>query len=292
MRLNVAGLMLLTAMGATPFHACSQEPESSSVPTAIGTDLPDDGTDAPVHLFWVTGDRIFRAECTGRTPILRSNCTEDMASRSYTNFKVSLDNGLSQTVRDLADEARRIQQAIVRLESEMAETLSQIAVIEREQGPLSQELEALRTQMTRFQAFVSEYREQLRLIDEALRRMANQDLQTQRTYMLRELSSYEAKLTDIARRIPGLMEQISRINTQLAALRDRLATVTVRLTNLKSDLADVSSRLEEARSDLEVYQTTLSMLTDGIIYHVLADDVLYQKNRLFVRRFERIFDAG
>ncbi len=291
MRLNLAGLMLLTAIGTSPFHACSQEKQTAA-PKAIGTDLPDDGSDAPVHLFWVTGDRIFRAECTGRTPILRSNCTTDLTSKQYTGFKASLDNGLSQTVRDLADEARRIQLAIGRLETEMVGTLAQITEIEREQGPLSRELESLRTQMTRFQAFVQEYREQLHLIDEALRRMANQDLQTQRTYMLRELATYQRSLSDIAQRIPALMEQIGRINTQLSTLRERLETVTARLTNLKSDLSDVTARLDEAQSDLEVYQDTLSMLTDGIIYHVLADDVLYQKNRLFVRRFERIFDAG
>lgn len=290
MRMNVMGLMLLAAMGASPFHACSRGHDAST-PKAIGTDLPDDGTNAPVHLFWVTGNRIFRAGCEDRRP-MRSTCTRDMMSRPYDAFKVSLDNGLSQTVIDLADEARRIQGAIVRLETELGSTLAEIARIEREQGPLSRELESLRGQMTRFQTLITEYHDQLRLIDEALRRMANQDLQTQRGYMLRELAELEQRLGDISRRIPDLMERIAAFNTQLAALRDRLATVTARLANLKTDLADVTTRLNEAQSDLEVYQDTLSMLTDGIIFRVLADDVLYQKNRLFVRRFERIFDAG
>ena len=60
--------------------------------------------------------------------------------------------------------------------------------------------------------------------------MADQDLETRRTYMLRELSDYEQKVTDIAQRIPALMDQIAQINTQLSVLREHLTTVTTRLS--------------------------------------------------------------
>ncbi len=292
MRRNICGLIVMLAAIASPIHACSRETSdegNASTSKAIGSDLPDDGSDALVHLYWVTGGQIFRAACNGRTPILRSNCTSEMSSMSYDSFKVTLDGGLSDTIRELSDEAERIQGAIGHLQADMEATLATIAEIERRSGGLSTELEHLRADLVRFQTFIQEYREQLSLIDAALRRMADRDLQTQRVVIMQELQEYQGRLADIASRIPGLVDQIAGIQTELAELQEHLDTVNARLENLNAELTDVSTRLAVAHDDFEVYEDTLSKLTDGIIYRVLSDNVLYQKNRQFVRRFERIF---
>ena len=112
MYMDVAKLLVIAVLIALSGTACDRQPASSSSPHAIGTDLPDDGGDLNVYLYWTNSGRIFRGRCPDRHDVIRVHCTQDLQSMNYTGFMTTLDGGLSQTIRDLTEESRRIQTAI------------------------------------------------------------------------------------------------------------------------------------------------------------------------------------
>lgn len=289
--MNTSGLLLIVILVLLPSLACREGPSASSA-KQIATDLPDSGTLTPVHVYWITGNRLFRAACPDRNFILREHCQDGRRSIDYARFKRDLDGGLSETIRQLTDETNQIQSAIRAVEQQIVATTEAIADLERRSGHLSAEVGRLRDDIRRFDAYIREYREQLALIEAALRRLADADLAAQRNDMLRELARCQQSIADIARQVDLIMDQIRAIGGDIGRLRGELTSLTNRATNLRYDLSLVAARLQQAYDDFSVYEETLVMLNDEIIFRVLSDNVRFQKVRQFVRRFERIFAAN
>jgi chromosome segregation ATPase len=258
---------------------------------AIATDLPDDGGPGPVHLFWVSSNAIFRGMCEGREPLIRANCGDDLQSMNYDVFRKRLDNGLSQTIIDLTNEAARLQQTINVVQAEIQKTLDALAAIEQQNGHLTAELEQLRAQVRKFQQFVAELQDQITMIDQELRRLADQDLMAQREIVVKQLADYQHRLDALGPQIQAVSRQIDALGQQAAELQTKLNSLTARLDNLRGDLAGVTTQLSAAYDDFSVYELTIRRLESGIVASVLRDNVLYQRERQFVKRFEKIFAA-
>lgn len=272
----------------------TSRPESSETKN-IATDLPDRLGGGPTNLYWVNADRVFRGTCRvsgpNGTPAIPSNCDSNIKSMRYAEFKQKLDNGLSQTITDLTNEAQRLREIIISVQEQIAQTLTAIAEQERLGGPTSSELQKLQQDMQEFQGFVTELKDQLTLIDTELRRLNSQDLVMQRDIVVRQLSDYQRQVAEIAAAIPAMVTKIGNCTVQLETLRRQLASLQVRLDNLQLDLTQVTSKLQLACDDFGVYGDTLAKLTSGITYSVLTDNIIARQNRQFVKRFETIFST-
>jgi chromosome segregation ATPase len=270
----------------------SPEAVSASTTKQIGTDLPDSGGNAQVKLYWVVDGRVFRGLCNGRDTVI-PECSNDVESMTYNVFRERLDGGLSATIRELSEEAQRIRAAMTYVEHELQATIDAINDIESQSGHLSSELQELRAKMARFEKTVAAYNEQLALIDTALQQaIADADLLAQRQIVVDALGRYRAQLDDVGARIPVLLDQIAAVQVQVADLRIRINSLTIRLGNLNDEMAQVDARLQLAYDDFTVYESTLRKLNSGIVYTVLSDNVIAQKERQFIRRFERLFTGG
>ncbi len=276
-----------------PAHQGSNsEVVGASSTQQIGTDLPDSGGNAQVKLYWVVDGRVFRGLFNGRDTVI-PECSNDVEAMTYSIFRERLDGGLSATIRELSEEAQRIRAAMAYVEHELQATIDAINDIEQQSGNLSAELRELRAKMARFEQTVAAYNEQLLLIDAALQQaIADSDLLAQRLIVLDALGRYRAQLDDIGARIPILLDQIQAVNVQVADLRIRINALTIRLGNLNDEMAQVDARLQLAYDDFTVYESTLRKLNSGIVYTVLSDNVIAQKERQFIRRFERLFTGG
>jgi len=273
--------------------ACGHAGAPLSSVAAIATDLPDDGSpNKTVNLYWVTDDHIFRGGCPNRDVLLRSQCTVGIQSMMYADFKQQLDGGLSDTIRQLQDEARKIQDAMVAIDAQVQETLAQINKIEQQNGGLSQELQDLRVKMQNFETIVAEYRQQLTLIEQALQQAVDQDMVQLHAYVVAQLSKYQEQLTGISQEVADLMQQLHDAEGQLLQLREQADKLNARLANLKIDLAVVQEKLQHAYDDFSVYQLTLDRLNNGIIFPILADNVWFQRERQFVKRFDQVFHVS
>jgi predicted nuclease with TOPRIM domain len=292
--LKVVALMVLAWSLAFCGPAKQQQPggEASSA-KQIGTDLPDSGSSDPqVKLYYVVDGRIFRGLCEGRDTVI-PECGIDVESMTYGVFRERLDGGLSQMIRDLTEEAQQIRTAMAFVEHELQGTIDAINDIEQQSGHLSAELKELRAKMTRFENTVAAYNEQLALINQALQdAIADADLLAQRLIVIDALTRYRAQLDDIGARIPVLLDQIQAVHSQVADLRIRLNALNIRLSNLNAEMAQVDARLRLAYDDFSVYESTLRKLNSGIVYTVLSDNVIAQKERQFIKRFEKIFSGG
>lgn len=273
---------------------CSPAPESVSTNKNIATDLPDT-VGGPTNLYWITANRIFRGTCRlsgpAGVPAIPANCNLNPRSMSYDDFKTQLDGGLSQTITDLTNEAQRVQDVITFVQEQISQTTQDIIAAEQQGGPLTAELQRLRTNMQEFQVFVTELHDQLTLINQELRRLNNQDLMMQRDIVIVQMQEYQGKVSDIVARIPQITAQLGGILTQVNALRTQLNSLSTRLSNLQGDLSQVNARLQSACDDFAVYGETLTMLQSGITYSVFANNVIAARNRQFVKRFEMIFVA-
>ena len=292
MYIDAAKLLVIAVLIALSASACDRPAQQTSTTQAIGTDLPDDGGDLSVYLYWTNSGRIFRGRCPDRHDVIRVRCTDDLQSLNYGGFMTTLDGGLSQTIRSLTEESRRIQTAIVRVESQISAVQDELNRLEQQYGHLDAELRRLRADLNRFESFVAEYREQLRLIDIALGQIDDADIAAQRLIVLARLGEYQEKLLDIGRGIDGIITQVGDISSQVDTLRTQISGLTARLSNLQHDLDDVSSRLQRAVDDFSVYEDTLRRLNDGIIYTVMSDNVILARQRQFVRRFDTIFEEA
>lgn len=287
---TLIGISLTLGMFVSGCHTQESE-ESSSETNDIATDLPDTGSDLPIHLYWVTDTRIYRGFCANRDVMLRTQCRDNVAFMSWGEFKQDLDGGLSTTIRALQQEARNIQMAMASVEAQIQQILAEINRIEQQQGSLSVELRNLRTQMQEFQVIVQEYRQQLNLIEQSLAQAVDRDMSELRLYVMGQIQKYQQNLTNVSNRITVLMGQIRDANVQLVTLRDQANRLNNRLQNLNGDLSIVQTRLTTAYSDFSVYEGTLRRLTSGIVHPILADNTWFSAERQFVKRFDRIFNS-
>jgi predicted nucleic acid-binding Zn-ribbon protein len=281
----------ITALACGSLVSCSSQPvaESTSTTNDIGTDLPDNGGNAPIHVYWVTDTKIFRGYCPNRDVVTRQHCQENREHRDWAQFKTNLDGGLSNTIRQLQEEARNIQGVIATLEVQIQQILNEINAIERQQGTLSVELRNLRTQMEYFQSVVREYSIQLDLIDQSLAQALDKDMAQLRLHVMAQIKKYQQQSAAISGRIDDLMTQIQNTHGQLASLRDQATRLNNRLQNLNHDLAIVQDRLATAYSDFNIYEVTLRKLLSGIVHPILSDNVWWAAERQFVKRFDSIF---
>ena len=271
---------------------------SGSETKAIATDLPDDGTNGKIHLYWIFAGNILRGECRLRNPgdpLIPRTCMRNDSttkSMSYEVFKEKLDNGLSQTIKNLSEEARNIQQAIARINAQIIPIKVEIERLEREGNVHSAELARLRNDLSEFQIYVSELQDQLRYIEEELRRTANDpDLLAQRSIVMEQLGRFRTKLNDISGRIPALLDKVRSISAQVDVLKTQLVALTTRLNNLQIDLDDVTTRLAVAYDDFSVYEDTLRRLESQAIFSALSTNTIVQRQRQFIKRFDRIFTS-
>jgi len=268
---------------------CGSGQNDHSQTNSIATDLPDDGSKLPIYLYWLSGASINRGLCQADGPILKSNCTQDVESMRYSTFKVKLDAGLSQTIIDLRSEVASILVSLEAVESQMRTTILAIEENEIELGAANAELVSARVEIKKVKIFVDEYRYQLALIDQAIRRITDNDLIIQRDVVAKELDAYRGKIFVLQGEIYTLVTQITSLHITISSLERALERLTIRFSNLKDELGDTILQLESARDDFSVYENTLEKLESNIIYRVLSDQTLYRKNRKFVKRFENIF---
>lgn len=286
---------ICSVMALTMPLACSPTSDESERAelASIATDLPDDGGESSIHLFWVFAGKLFRGDCTVREPLIPRTCGRNVRTMDYDEFKVKLDNGLSQTIRELSDEAQSIQAALGRIHDQMRPIQDEIRRLEREGSEHSAELARLRGDLEEFQIYVSELQDQLRYIEEELRRVANDpDLRAQQAIVVEQLGQYRTKVASIADRIPALLDKVRHIGDQVAALQQQLDVFNTRLANLQADLEDVTTRLNAAYDDFSVYEDTLRRLESQVIYTTLSTNTMLSRQRQFIRRFERIFASG
>jgi predicted nucleic acid-binding Zn-ribbon protein len=283
--------LYITAFAAGSLVSCSSQLPSEKISgtSDIGTDLPDNGGNAPIHVYWVTDTKIFRGYCPNRDVVTRQHCQERREHRDWAQFKTQLDGGLSTTIRQLQEEARHIQGVIANVETQIQQILNEINAIERAQGGLSTELRNLRTQMEYFQSVVREYSIQLDLIDQSLAQALDKDMAQLRLHVMAQIKKYQQQSSAISGRIEDLMAQIQTAHGQLANLRDQATRLNNRLQNLNHDLALVQDRLDTAYSDFNVYEVTLRKLLSGIVHPILSDNIWWASERQFVKRFDSIF---
>lgn len=292
-RIIVLGLIDFALLGLASCH--TDAPQTSQT-ASIATDLPDRIGGGPVHLYWTTSDRVYRGTCNpdaGEGVLaIPHNCSINQRSMLYDRFKEQLDGGLSQTITELTQEAQRLQELMLYVQDQIGQTTVAIAEQERLGGPLTAELQRLRHDIGEFQIFVTELREQLALITDALLRLNDANLMMQREIVVRQLTAYQGRVNAIALRIPGVLSQLRGITTQLHALNVQLTSLQNRLSNLQVDISQVTGRLQAACDDFAIYGETLSYLRSGITLSIFADNTMAQRNRQFVRRFEQIFGAN
>ena len=234
-----------------------------------------------------------RGECYTREPLIPRTCSRNVKSIDYNQFKVKLDNGLSQTIKDLSDEARSIQIALARIHAEIRPITLEIERLERDGNAHSAELARLRIDMEEFQIYVVELSDQLRFIEDELRRAASDpDLRAQQSLVIEQLNRYRTKLSNISAKLPDLLSAIKAISAQVAVLKTQLIVFNTRLDNLQADLADVSKRLAVAYSDFSVYEVTLNRLESQVIFSALSTNRIAQEERQFIKRFEKIFASA
>jgi len=171
----------------------------------------------------------------------------------------------------------------------MRTTILAIEENEIELGAANAELVSARVEIKKVKIFVDEYRYQLALIDQAIRRITDNDLIIQRDVVAKELDAYRGKIFVLQGEIYTLVTQITSLHITISSLERALERLTIRFSNLKDELGDTILQLESARDDFSVYENTLEKLESNIIYRVLSDQTLYRKNRKFVKRFENIF---
>lgn len=287
-------IVLLFAFGllaAVP-QACRQE--SSSATGAgrtknIATDLPDDGGALVNSLFWTNNGHIYRGRCINADEFDRSTCSSELVSMSYDTFKGELDGGLSETIRGLSAQAHKIQDAIASIERDLADARRELDALESQQGGLDSELAALRNNIKNYEITLSGYREQLALIDAALREAADQEIEAMRPLVLARIADWQSRIQQVSAQIERVLEQFGELRTQIAQVAARVNALTVRSQNLQIELADVSQRLELAYGDFSVYEETIRRLSSGITYTVWSTNTILLRQRLFIRRFETIF---
>ncbi len=291
LRRNWQQWLCITTLAFGALTGCSsQQPiEAPSTTSDIGTDLPDNGGNAPIHVYWVTDTKIFRGYCPNRDIVMRQHCQDNREHRDWAQFKTQLDGGLSTTIRQLQEEARNIQGVIATIEVQIQQILHEINEIERQHGTLSVELRNLRTQMEYFQSVVRDYSIQLDLIDQSLAQALDKDMAHLRLHVMAQIKKYQRESAAISGRIEILMTQIQNAHGQLANLRDQATRLNNRLQNLNHDLAVVQNRLDTAYSDFSVYEVTLRKLLSGIVHPILSDNVYWAEERQFVKRFDSIF---
>ncbi len=293
MRHLLLSLAVLTTVVALP-SACNRVPAdpSASSPESIATDLPDDGGTPQNSLFWANNGRVFRGRCLEGSDFTREECSRELVSMSYDTFKVDLDGGLSETIRELAAESRRIQDAIALIERDLAAARAELDALEARQGGLSAELSRLRSEIIRAENNLAEYREQLVLIDEALSQAADQDISAMRPIVLARLADWQSRLAQINGQLEALLAQVGSLQTEIEEVTRRMATLTARISNLQIEFASVNQRLEMAYGDFSVYEETVRRLNSGITYTVLSTNTILARQRLFIKRFEAIFERN
>jgi len=286
--ITIGLLMFPSACGRN--HHSGENIDSASL-NSIATDLPDNGGTTAIHLFWVFAGQIHRGDCAGPEPLIPRTCSRNVKTMNYDQFKSRLDNGLSQSIKDLSDEASEIQAALARIYDQIRPIKAEIERLERDGDAHRTELAQLRHEMEEFQIYVSELQDQLRYIEDELRRAANDpDLRAQQAIVMDQLGRYRSKVATISAKIPALLDKVRDISDQVAALQYQLDAFNTRLSNLQSDLDDVMTRLNAAYDDFSVYEDTLRRLESQVIYTTLSTNGMLQRQRQFIRRFEKIFE--
>jgi predicted nuclease with TOPRIM domain len=284
---------LVATLAVVP-QACSNgssgNPQTSTSHTdSIATDLPDDGGSLTHSLYYTNNGRIYRGRCIDPDQFNRSNCSSELVSMPYDAFKTELDGGLSDTIRELTAESKRIQDAIALIEKDLADARAELDRLAREEGPLDAQLTTLRANIQKYEQSLSEYKEQLALIDAALAQAADQEVAAMRPIVMARISDWQNRIAQVNVQIETIMQQFGQIHTQIETIAAKVAQLSTRSQNLHTELAGVNERLELAYGDFAFYTETLRRLNDGITYTVWSTNTLLLRQRLFIKRFESIF---
>ena len=282
---------LLGILAVVP-QACSRDRSSSGAASQskdIITDLPDTGGEPASSMYYVNNGRIFRGRCVDISAFNRNDCSQELVSISYDTFKRDLDGGLSDTIRELTAESKQIQDAIAVIERDLADARAELDRLERQQGGLDSGLTSLRADIKHFEVNLSEYKQDLVLIDQALAQAADADTAAMRPIVMARIQEWQSRIAQVNVQIETIIAQFGQLHTQIATISARITELTTRTQNLHIELAAVDQRLELAYGDFSVYTETLRRLTSGIPYTVFGDNTILVAERLFIRRFEAIF---
>lgn len=278
----IAALCSLAACSATPR-------DDGSAAQAIATDFGAPAA-SQVHLYWVTGTQIGRGECEPGKVILKTNCLVNVKTMPYARFIEKLDDGMTATVMGLRGQTS----ALVALIDDLGERIEELRDVliqkSRERGHSAAELAALNERMNRFEVYVSEYKEQLALIEAQLARAgADQDLRVVADQIALELAQTRQDLAgiylgidDFTTELDVLSAEIQIAQTQTRDLEDFLADARVELGATLGDLVQIEA-------DFSKYNLTLERLTSTVAFKVLGSNDWHQQARPFVRRFDDVF---
>lgn len=255
----------------------------------VATDLPDDGGQNTIHLYWIDDDRIFRGECLDRVDLLRSKCLNNLEVMSYGLFKTKLERNLGLTIADLLKELAETNSAMAKLQAEINDLVHQIEDLQAKQHADQANLATLKSQLQAATKLVDEYQQQLTLIRIELNRRPDTDLVDQAAEMAGRMAEIRAAGERLAEQMAPIAANIQRLGAAIEALKNVLPSFMTRLDNLKIDHQRIAAELKLAQSDLSVYQDTLARLEDRIDYWVLSDNTYYQAVRKFVKRFDVVF---
>jgi chromosome segregation ATPase len=272
--------------------ACGRMSSSVSETKDIVTDLEQNERGSGLkQIYFLDGKLIIRKDCPDEVPIYtRITCTGRMQMMEYETFKVALDNGLSQSVSDLAKRASQLSAHLAELRKQLQRTEQEIAKIESEAGPMAAQLRSLRLKLSKLELWIEEGQKQIAAINEDLRRTRNSDLEEQREAILNEIQKLETFVREVNDQLNDIISQVGAVDAKLDALRQDFDRVDALVGQVQAQLKRVQEDLASAKSDLEIYEHTLTKLTNSAIaYQVNTDTTWYEAERKFVRRFDAIF---
>lgn len=278
------------------FFNCGSNPHeqnsTSSIKT-ISTDLPDEqGNLSQIKMYWVTEGKIFRGICGDNRFVIKPNCMNGVTSMPFDVFKKELDNGLAATAEGLFINVIETKQAIEVLHQKLAETVLEIVIRENQLNVEKQNLAAAKAEIEKLIGFIEEYENQLVSISQRLQKIRNSDLDQQAGEMADELFDLASQVVQIQEEIPDITVKIYLLTEEITLLSQKLHHYLTILDNLNNEYRNTAINIMLVTDDLASYQETIMMLTDpdGINYRVHASDAKFEHVRIFVKRFEAIFN--